>query len=101
MDNHQIGDTYKPKVAEFALKSGANIVNNISGLDWKMAEVIAKKRASVIIMHMKGEPKTMQDKIEYKDNCIEEITSFLTPKSHVTSDFMTVLKKWVINQAMC
>lgn len=71
-------DTYNHKVAFEALKRGAAIINDITGLrgDEKMASVIAKHNAAVIIMHMKGTPKNMQDSPTYI-NLIEEIMSYL------------------------
>jgi dihydropteroate synthase len=72
-------DTYKPNVAEECLKLGAHIINDIKGLkdDPKMAEVVAKYNVPVIIMHIKGTPKTMQDNPNY-DNLIEEIIESLS-----------------------
>jgi len=72
-------DTYKAEVARAALDAGANIVNDISGLtfDDRMAEVVAEKRASVVLMHTKGDPKTMQDNPVYVD-LIEEIFEYLS-----------------------
>jgi len=70
-------DTYKPKVAEECLKLGAKIVNDISGLrDPKMAEICARFKATVCIMHMKGEPKSMQEEPSYHD-CVAEIKEYL------------------------
>ena len=71
-------DTYKSQVALEALKAGANIVNDISGLhfDPKMAQVIAEKNASVVIMHIKGTPKDMQSNPHY-DDLIREIYDYL------------------------
>lgn len=62
-------DTYKSGVAEKALELGVEIINDISGLkaDPKMAEVVAKHNAYIIIMHMRGTPKTMQNNPSYKD----------------------------------
>lgn len=70
-------DTYKAKVAEEALKRGASIVNDISGLrfDSDMVYVIRDFNAYVIIMHMKGTPKNMQMNPEYK-NVVSEIKDF-------------------------
>jgi dihydropteroate synthase len=72
-------DTYKSEVARQALDNGALIVNDISGLrfDEKMAEVVAEYKASVVLMHIKGTPKTMQQNPEYKD-VISEIYSYLS-----------------------
>lgn len=73
-------DTYKPKVAEECLKSGAAIVNDITGLrDKNMAKVIAKYNAAVVIMHMKGNPKDMQVSPVYK-NAVREIKAYLKKK---------------------
>ncbi|MBI1803143.1 MAG: dihydropteroate synthase [Ignavibacteriae bacterium] len=71
-------DTYKSAVAERALNAGAVIVNDISGLhfDSKLADVIARHSASVILMHIKGTPKTMQKNPRY-ENVIEEICLYL------------------------
>ncbi|MCS7228534.1 MAG: dihydropteroate synthase [Candidatus Kryptonium sp.] len=71
-------DTYKAEVARQALDNGAVIVNDISGLkfDEKMAEVVSSYKASVIVMHIKGTPKTMQQN-PYYDDVISEIYDYL------------------------
>ncbi len=71
-------DTYKAAVAHEALKAGADIINDISGLtyDDNMAHVIAEHDACAVIMHIKGEPKNMQENPVY-DNVIAEIMAFL------------------------
>lgn len=55
-------DTQKSEVAEAALDAGAQIINDISGLksDPRIAEVAARRRVPLILMHMRGEPRTMQ-----------------------------------------
>jgi len=55
-------DTQKSDVAEAALDAGAQIINDISGLksDPRIAEVAARRRVPLILMHMRGEPRTMQ-----------------------------------------
>jgi dihydropteroate synthase len=62
-------DTYKAGVARIALEEGAEIVNDISGLgfDRRMAEVVAKFEAGLVVMHIQGKPQTMQVNPEYKD----------------------------------
>lgn len=62
-------DTYKADTASFAIDQGVELINDISGLsfDKKMAGVIAKNKASLIIMHIKGTPRTMQVNPQYKD----------------------------------
>lgn len=73
-------DTYKPKVAEKCLESGAHLVNDITGLGNKeMLKVIARHNAPVVIMHMKGVPKNMQENPVYKD-VVEEIKGFLSDR---------------------
>ena len=62
-------DTQKAGVAEAALRAGAEIINDISGLrqDARIAKVAAKFRAPLILMHMRGTPRTMQKKPFAKD----------------------------------
>lgn len=71
-------DTYKSAVAQKALDAGACIVNDISGFtfDEAMPEVVSRARASVVMMHIKGTPKTMQQNPEYA-NVVEEVAGFL------------------------
>ena len=69
-------DTYKPPVAEACLQAGASIVNDITGLaSPDMAAVVAKHKAVIIIMHMQGQPKTMQVNPQYQD-IIKDISTF-------------------------
>ena len=73
-------DTYKSKVAEECLKRGVHIVNDISGLrDLEMLKLVKKHDVPVIIMHMLGTPKNMQEEINYSD-VVEEIKSFFENK---------------------
>jgi len=55
-------DTTKARVAQKALASGAEIVNDVSALngDEKMAEIVQREKAAVILMHRRGTPRTMQ-----------------------------------------
>ena len=70
-------DTYKAATAEAALGEGADIVNDISALrfDPNLAGLVAKSRAPVILMHMLGSPRTMQENPSYND-CVAEIKEF-------------------------
>lgn len=69
-------DTYKPEVVEEAVKAGADIVNDVYGLRQDgMPEKIAELDVPVIIMHMQGEPKNMQESPSY-ENVIDDISSF-------------------------
>ncbi|HYA88595.1 MAG TPA: dihydropteroate synthase [Nitrospirota bacterium] len=71
-------DTYKASVAKKALDAGASIVNDISGLRFSpdMAKVVAEYGAAVIIMHIKGTPRNMQQNPVY-DDVIGEIMAYL------------------------
>ena len=71
-------DTTKSEVAKQALDAGANIINDISGLtfDKNMIKVAKEFEAGVVIMHIKGNPKTMQNKPEYND-VLKEVYDFL------------------------
>jgi dihydropteroate synthase len=75
-------DTYKSVVARKALDAGAEIINDISGLsfDPEMPSVAAQYGAPVIIMHMKGTPKTMQVDPVY-DDVVDEIKGFLLQRA--------------------
>lgn len=67
-------DTNKAKVAEAAIKSGANIVNTLGGFtfDRNLAKVVARHRVPVVIYHIKGEPRTMQvGEIKYNKIALE------------------------------
>jgi dihydropteroate synthase len=61
-------DTYKAEVAQKALDAGASIVNDISGLrfDPEMPKVVAKYKVPVVMMHIKGRPKVMQQNPTYE-----------------------------------
>ena len=70
-------DTYKPAVARSALQAGANIVNDITALgNADMAGIVAAMDAGLILMHMKGVPRTMQRSPVYRD-LIPEVLTFL------------------------
>jgi dihydropteroate synthase len=71
-------DTYKAQVAEEAIQVGVNIINDISALrfDPEMVNVIKRHPdVKLVLMHMSGTPRTMQDNPEY-DNVIEELLEF-------------------------
>jgi dihydropteroate synthase len=55
-------DTRRAAVAEIAIRGGAEMINDVSGLrrDARLAEVVAKNGVGLILMHMRGEPRTMQ-----------------------------------------
>ncbi|MBU0528762.1 dihydropteroate synthase [bacterium] len=70
-------DTYKSSVADKAIKTGANIINDISGLrfDNDMVRLASELQVPVIVMHMLGNPQNMQNYPIY-NNLVEEIILF-------------------------
>jgi len=80
-------DTTKSAVAKLALENGTKIINDISGLsDAKMLEVVKKYDAAVVIMHIQGKPRTMQENPKYK-NVFEEVFTFLKNKIEITKNY--------------
>jgi dihydropteroate synthase len=71
-------DTQKLEVAEAALEAGAEIINDISGLrlDPRLAELAARRRIPLILMHMRGEPRTMQ-KARFARDILRDVTQGL------------------------
>ena len=77
-------DTYKSSTANYALDNGAHLINDISGMthDKKMVNIVSMHKAPIVIMHMKGTPKTMQQNPTY-DNIINEICDFLVKQANI------------------
>lgn len=77
-------DTYKSEVAREALATGACLVNDISGLRFSpdMAALVADAEASVVVMHIKGTPKTMQKDPRYK-NVVREVRDQLKAQTEL------------------
>ncbi len=79
-------DTRKASVAAEALRLGCHLINDISaGGDPGMIEVLGKFEAPVIIMHMKGEPKTMQVSPAYTE-VVGEVVDFLEIRARALTD---------------
>jgi dihydropteroate synthase len=74
-------DTYKAAVAAFAIDNGASIVNDISALrlDKQMAALVARTNVGLLLMHMKGTPRTMQRNPRYRD-LMGELYNFFTER---------------------
>ena len=90
-------DTCKPEVAKQALDNGAVIVNDITGLrNPQMAGVAAKYKAAVIIMHMQGNPRTMQKNPQYA-SLIDEIIEYLQRKIILAQDYGIDREKIIID----
>ncbi|MBI3593051.1 MAG: dihydropteroate synthase [Nitrospirae bacterium] len=81
-------DTYKAEVAQAALDAGASMVNDISGLrlDPEMPEVVSEYKVPVIIMHIKGRPKDMQQNPVY-EALIPEIMDYLRISIRLAAKF--------------
>jgi len=75
-------DTYRAQTAEAAIEAGAIIVNDVTALrgDGQMAKLVAEVGCPVILMHMKGEPKTMQRDPRYED-VVREVRDFLRERA--------------------
>jgi dihydropteroate synthase len=75
-------DTYRSATAAAALDAGASIVNDVSALrgDPRMIPVVAEAQCPVILMHMQGEPKTMQSEPRYTD-VVREVKDFLRSRA--------------------
>ena len=74
-------DTSKAPVAAAALDAGAEIVNDVTALrgDPEMAALCAERGATVVLMHMAGSPRTMQDEPRY-DDVVAEVKAFLAER---------------------
>lgn len=74
-------DTFRSKVARFAIESGAHIINDISGgqLDPEMFKTVAELRVPIILMHMRGTPQTMQTETVY-DNLFKDIAYYFSER---------------------
>jgi dihydropteroate synthase len=71
-------DTSKPEVADAALDAGAEIVNDVTALSApEMADLVAERGAGLVLMHMQGEPRTMQAEPTYEDVVTEVTRSLL------------------------
>ncbi|HTU13622.1 MAG TPA: dihydropteroate synthase [Solirubrobacterales bacterium] len=75
-------DTTKATVAEAAIEAGATIVNDVSGLrgDPDMTALCAERGVEVVIMHMLGTPRTMQNDPRY-DDVVNEVLGFLLDRA--------------------
>ncbi len=89
-------DTYKASVAEEALKNGADIINDISGLqfDEKMQAIAREFDAPVVIMHIKGTPKNMQQNPQYED-VMKELLEYFDERINALTNFG--IKKIIID----
>jgi dihydropteroate synthase len=80
-------DSYEPTVIEYALQNKFSIVNDITGLDNdEVARVTSKYNASIVVMHMLGTPKDMQNNPQYED-VVKDIDAFFKQRIQKAKDF--------------
>jgi dihydropteroate synthase len=81
-------DTFRSEVARIGIENGASIINDISAgsLDNKMMETVAKYGVPYIMMHLKGNPQTMQSLTNY-DNIIKEMLFYFSEKVALARSF--------------
>jgi dihydropteroate synthase len=81
-------DTSKAQVAEAAILAGADIVNDVSGLlaDPEMPAICATHRCGVVVMHMQGNPRTMQNAPHYTD-VVAEVRGFFAERMATLTAF--------------
>lgn len=91
-------DTYKSKVAEEAIKAGASIINDISGLrfDPQMAHIASKYGVAIVLMHIKGTPKNMQQDPSYV-SLLPEIIEYLRDSIVIAKEAGIDEKKIIID----
>ncbi len=77
-------DTSKSAVADAALAAGASIVNDVTALrnDPAIGELCAERDAGLVLMHMRGDPRTMQEEPHYVD-VVDEVKAFLAERTEV------------------
>ena len=87
-------DTYQSQVARQGLKAGADIINDISGgnLDKGMITTVAEAKAPFVLMHMRGNPATMQSLTGY-ENVVKEVAKYFV-------EILRVLKKAGITEVI-
>jgi dihydropteroate synthase len=94
-------DTTKSEVAQAALDEGADIINDISSFrfDSKMLPLAAQKQVPVVLMHMKGIPKTMQDNPRYED-VVLEVKAFFKEKIQAAQEHGIKKEKIIIDPGL-
>ena len=77
-------DTYRADTAEAALFAGADIINDMSAMeaDSAMLSVAVRTKAPIILMHMRGTPKNMQQNCQYS-NVVEEVAAYLAQRAQL------------------
>ncbi len=91
-------DTSRPEVMAAALDAGVDIVNDVRALQWPgaLAAVAAHPSAGVCLMHMRGEPATMQQAPQYED-VLAEVAAFLAERLKRATDAGVVAERIVLD----
>lgn len=78
-------DTYRSETAAAALEAGARIVNDVTALrgDPAIGGLCADRGAGLVLMHMRGDPRTMQDEPRY-DDVVDDVRAFLAERLEAT-----------------
>jgi dihydropteroate synthase len=95
---HEVSiDTSKASVAEAALDAGAQIVNDVTAFrsDLEMAALCADRNCHVVLMHMLGTPRTMQDDPRYED-VVDDVKAFLAERvEHAVAAGVAEERIWI------
>ncbi|KAF1832531.1 folic acid synthesis protein-like protein [Decorospora gaudefroyi] len=89
-------DTYRGRVAEEAIKAGANMINDVSGgmMDDAMLPIVAKIGCTVCLMHMRGTPATMTSLASYPEGVVETVGRELAERVRAAED--AGIRRWRI-----
>lgn len=95
-------DTYRADTAEAAIAAGADIINDISAMeaDPRMADVVVATKAPIILMHMRGTPKNMQQNCEYKD-VVQEVAVYLAQRAQLLRERGVSADKIILDPGIC
>ena len=90
-------DARRTRVAEAAIAAGANIINDVeAGRDDGMLSLAAKSGTPIVLMHMQGQPQTMQESPHY-ENVVEEVRDFLLDRARQAQSFGVKKEKIIID----
>ena len=95
-------DTYRADTAEAALSVGADIINDISAMeaDARMADVVVRSKAPIILMHMRGTPKNMQQNCQYQD-VVQEVAVYLAQRAQLLREQGVGADKIILDPGIC
>ncbi len=91
-------DTYHAQTAQTAINAGADIINDVTALtgDAAMAQVAADTKVPVVLMHMCGTPKTMQQNCEY-DDVVTEVAAYLKQRAESLAEMGIGAEKIILD----